>query len=89
MRSTLRVPLQVFRYGPTTQKLAEPGMRIHYFFFGQRTFTRKWLAMLGTGRGWTKRAAEYGSSLIDPTTPAAREHCRAFLPFSPLRFEAD
>jgi len=52
-------------------------------------FTPKWLAMLGTGRSGTQRAAEYGSSLIDPTTPATLEHCRAFLPFLPLPFEAD
>src|SRR5712671_2798778 len=52
-------------------------------------FTPKWLAVLRTGRAGTQRAGEYGSSPIDPTTPAALEHCRAFLPFLPLRFEGD
>ena len=52
-------------------------------------FTLKWLAMPGTGQAGRQPAAECGSLPIDPTTPAAREHCRAFLPFLPLRFEAD
>lgn len=39
--------------------------------------------------GTPQRAAEYGSTTIDPTTPATLEHCRAFLPFLPLRLEAD
>src|SRR3954469_14818826 len=51
-------------------------------------FTPKWLAVLRTEREGTQRAGEYGSLPIDPTTPAALEHCRAFLPFLPLRFEA-
>jgi hypothetical protein len=66
-------------------------VRLSLLLKGEHTgaFTPKWLAMLGTGRAGTQRAAEYGSSPIDPTTPAALEHCRAFLPFLPLRFEAD
>ena len=52
-------------------------------------FTPKWLPTLGTGPAATQRAAEYGSLLIDPTTPAALERCRASLPFLQLRFEAD
>jgi hypothetical protein len=52
-------------------------------------FTPKWLTMPGTGRAETQRATEYGSSPIYPTTPAAPEHCRAFLPFLRRRFEAD
>src|SRR6266704_822489 len=52
-------------------------------------FTPKWLAVLRTGRAGTQRAGEYGSLPIDPTPAAALEHCRAFLPFLPLRFEAD
>ena len=66
-------------------------VRLSLLLKGEHTgaFTPKWLAMIGTGRAGTLRAAEYGSSPIDPTTPAALEHCRAFLPFLPLRFEAD
>src|SRR6266436_9043101 len=45
--------------------------------------------MLGVGQSGTQRAAEYGSSPIDPTTLAALEHCRAFLSFLPLPFEVD
>lgn len=48
---------------------------------------RKRRAMPGTGREGTRRAMGHETSAIDPTSPVTREHCQAFFPSLPLRFE--
>jgi hypothetical protein len=61
--------------GLQTTKPHWSGCAFFLLLRGEHTgaLTPKWLAMQGTGRAGTQRAAEFGSSPIDPTTPAALE----------------